>query len=407
MSLVSKIKQTFQPIKDFLVGAIGVFFIGPLLVLRPFVKVRIGVLNNFRVGHFVANTELWLRRRYHDNENTREFDIFFCGKVISNIQIYEMLKRRVFLIKSDFFSRLFRKLQKFKNFREADVFIDLRNSGVHSLDVWNSAPPQLSFTDQEESRGQDLLRSMNIQPGDDFMCFHARDKAYLEKFSATYEEKKGEDGLWDYHNYRDGDINNLIPAVEHIAAKSIWALRMGSVVEDALAADNKYIIDYAKEYQSDFADVYIMSHCKFFIGNTAGIYVLANAFGAPYIKVNVTPLSVAARGPRDLFLPKKYWSIKDERFLAFPEIIAMGAEFWSRTHLYDEAGIKVVENTAQEIFDVVQEMNMRLDGEWVSEEGDDELQSRFRKMFPKDHRIDGYPSKVGAKFLRENVGLLG
>ena len=65
-----------------------------------------------------------------------------------------------------------------------------------------------------------------------------------------------------------------------------------------------------------------------------------------------------------------------------------------------------MENSSEEILDLVVEMNERIDGTWVDDDDDHDLQLLYRSMFPKNHPIVGHPSRIGARFLRKNAWLL-
>lgn len=211
---------------------------------------------------------------------------------------------------------------------------------------------------------------------------------------------------FDYHSYRDCNIYNYLKAADYLANLGLWALRMGVVVYGPIDSKNEYVIDYASRYRTDFADAYLLTHCKFFLGCTAGNFLLPSAFGIPCALANMTPLASVGRSSNDLFIPKKYFHKKSARILTFREIIEIDASRWHRTQLFELADIDVIENTSEEILDLAIEMNARIDGRWIPEVGDEELQLRFRSLFPLDSPIAGYPSRVGAAFLRKNCNLL-
>ena len=120
----------------------------------------------------------------------------------------------------------------------------------------------------------------------------------------------------------------------------------------------------------------------------------------------MTPFGYTARSPRDLFIPKKYRASDSKRLLSFREMVAIGADVWLRGQQFSNAGIEVVENTADEILALATEMDARLDGIWEQQPGDEQLQDRYRSLFPAGHQMTGYQSRVGAAFLRDNIGLL-
>ena len=70
---------------------------------------------------------------------------------------------------------------------------------------------------------------------------------------------------------------------------------------------------------------------------------------------------------------------------------------------YEDAGIEVIENSAEEITDVVMEMDLRLKGQWESTSEDEKLQKQFCMIVPKRQ---GFISRIGTAFLRNNQNLL-
>ena len=88
------------------------------------------------------------------------------------------------------------------------------------------------------------------------------------------------------------------------------------------------------------------------------------------------------------------------------EMINSGAGKFTAYKQHEEKGIELINNTQQQIVDVVEEMEKRLDGTWKNNEEDDELQKRFWSHFESSNKHGIIRSKIGAKFLRENKDLL-
>ena len=77
--------------------------------------------------------------------------------------------------------------------------------------------------------------------------------------------------------------------------------------------------------------------------------------------------------------------------------------------IYEEKGVDFIDNTPEEIRDVVIEMAERLAGTWQAHPDDEALQQRFWEIFPTDAvNANGVPyhgeihSRYGTKFLRNN-----
>lgn len=368
-----------------------------LKLLEPVFKVRIGKLKFDRIGHLAANTELFLRRQTRLKNANREFNIFISGKT-ANRQLLKMIKRRLRVLENQILLKLYDNIRPYTNFSK--IWIDLPFKG-NEYDEFNNVSPQLWFTKEEEAYGAKILTRMGIKEGAPFVCFHARDKAYLDTLHTHHSREK-----WAYHDYRDADIRKYLKAAEYLASLGLIAVRMGYITEHSIETSNSRIIDYSTHYRSDFGDIYLTVNCKFFFGCTGGLHSVAQAFGVPVAAANWIPIKYALLSKNDLFIPKKLWGIEKKRFLTFSEIIASGMDSWLRSEQYAKAGIEVVENTADEILALVKEMNARLDNTWVTQEEDEELQRRYRSLFQPGHFSYGFPSRIGAEFLRQNRELL-
>ena len=80
---------------------------------------------------------------------------------------------------------------------------------------------------------------------------------------------------------------------------------------------------------------------------------------------------------------------------------------WAQKRSLIEGDIEVVKNSAEEINEVVLEMNQRLDGTWIETDEDVELQNRFKKLrevVPKWQVQECV--RIGANFLRRYQHLL-
>lgn len=364
-------------------------------ILEPIVKVRIGKLTDDRIGHLAFDTDLYFRRQKMGKKVWRGFCILLSEQV-ANQQLITMIKRQACVLNHQLFLKLYKAAYAWMP--KAGIWAYLP-CDYNAFEEHRRVSPQLYFTAEEKAKGRQQLSNMKIGENDSFVCIHARDKSYL-KFN------KG-DQNWSRHDYRDGDIMSCLPAANYLAAQGIFVLRMGHTVEQALKPSDERIIDYASEYRSDFMDIYLAGNCKFFLGDTAGLHCVALALGAPVAAANWVPLRYALPREGDIFIFKKLWNIGEKRFLTFPEIIKFGIDSWLSSEQYVKAGIEVVNNTADEILALTEEMNTRLDKTWVTMPEDEELQQRYRTLFPKGHYSYGFPSRIGTEFLRQNQELLG
>jgi putative glycosyltransferase (TIGR04372 family) len=267
---------------------------------------------------------------------------------------------------------------------------------VNDFYEFNNCPPMLNFTNDEKKKGKEILKQMNINNW--FVCVNVRDKKYLD----TVLKKRDESD-----DYRNGNIQNTTLALEYIIKREGYVLRMGAKVENRLDIENKKIIDYASNWRTEFGDIYLSAHCKFFLGDTSGLICIPYIFNRPLALINVIPLNHPPINKQSLFIPKKIWFKKEQRYLTFKEIIEFEKEkYFIETKDYTSKEYIPHENTPQEILDLTVEMNERLNGTWKSTAEDETLQQKYKSIFPPTSHCYGFPSRIGTVFLRENKDLL-
>ncbi len=368
----------------------------PLAVLRYVFKVKFWRMRGSRIGHLAGNTEFLLRKIQSGTEKELNH-VAIASSDIANQQLLAMFRRKLKVVtfpQPIYLRALLRILALHSILKKTKLFQELPPAGPPC--EFTATKPSLTFTEQEEGQGKELLQKLSV--GDNwFICFHSRDPSYLDG-----QWKKGD----SYHGFRNSDVNNFLKAAEYITQQGGYAFRMGAKVDKALSVENPRIIDYAALHRDDFGDIYLTGKCKFFLGTTAGLVCVAFILHKPIAFTNLIPVNTPALGEKDLFIPKKIWSQKEERFLTLREILHSEVIKYGKSEEYHQAGLVPMENTAEEILDLAREMNQRLDGTWRSADGDEKLQKKFRLILEENLQVYQFPARIGAQFLRENKDLL-
>jgi len=375
-------------------------FVFPIILLMriisPIVLIRTGGTSGSRIGHFAANLEKYLCEKDHDLHPKRSFDIFFHPFRICNNQLKKMWDRIPGLRISHLAWFLHHGNKLMPDAKRYEIIMD----DIDLNDVMIKSNIHLQFTPNEEATVQKELINMGVHIGSTFIGLIARDSSYLKKVSPTRN--------WSYHNYRDSNIENYLLAAEELSRRGHFAIRMGAHVNKALKSNDPKIIDYAtKGYKTDLLDIYIPARCHFFISGNTGLDALPVIFRRPLILVNLLPLEMV-RGwlPNNLRLFKKHWLKEEKRFMTFREIIKSGAGKFLHAEEFDKQGIELIENTSEEIRDVVIEMDERLKGTWETTEQDEELQRQFWSLFKPNEFNSVFRCRIGAKYLQQNKDLL-
>jgi putative glycosyltransferase (TIGR04372 family) len=261
------------------------------------------------------------------------------------------------------------------------------------------SPPHLSFTEKENQRGIKELSELGLPEGEPYFCFLARDSAYLKS--------QFPDRNYEYQRYRDSNICDSMLAAQTLVELGYYGIRMGAVTLEALPTPDPRIIDYSTHRRTDFLDIYLSATCEFFICDTAGLSSVPRIFRRPLVWVNHIPLEHAPTwGSQDLFIPKKLKAKSDGRLLTFKEILGSEIGRFLTSQDYEEMGIEVVNNTPEEIRDLVLEMVGRINGDWNETSRDNSLQERFWSHFRPSSLNKVFRSRIGTTFLRTNEELL-
>lgn len=373
--------------------------IPPLFLLKKFWKIQLVRLRTDRIGHLAGNTEVYLRRIKLGIIDPKIKPIGIALQKTANQQLLTMFGRqmKIITLPDHKYVKALRQII-FKHSLLGTLNL------VEGIGWWNkslfyelnNAGPILHFTAEEEKLGTELRAKMDVSEKS-FICFHARDAAYL-----NLQWAKGD----SYHNYRNCSIDNYLKAADYFTEQGGYALRMGSVVEKKITSKNKKIIDYATLHRTDFGDIYLPAKCKFFLGNTAGLFMIPTIFNVPVANANLVSIAYPPFRKEDLFIPSKIWDEKKQRFLTFKEIIDNNVMYFADGKEFAAAGLKIIENTPEEILDLAIEMNQRLDGTWKKTTHDEQLQAKYKSLFPQDSPCYGSTSRIGALFLRKNKALL-
>lgn len=265
--------------------------------------------------------------------------------------------------------------------------------------IHEKRPPILTLSDQDYQRGWQYLKSFGMRQGDWVVCLHVRERGWKDNNSSS-------------QNLRNADINTYISAIKAVTDAGGWVVRMGDPSMNPLP-QMPQVIDYAHSHaKSDWMDVFLCAQCRFFIGTSSGLFNFAMGFGKPIVMTNLLPAySAYFLTSNDLFIPRICWSKEKHRFLSFAELISPPVGTAAVQCNYDHQNIKIIENSEEEIKDIVEEMLERCNGRLTYSEEEEELQEWFKSMTLDCGKGYGEENaavnaRIGRSFLRKYEALL-
>jgi len=385
--------------------SISFFLLILFTLLWPIFRIRFGLINCDRIGHFSANTELYLCNRLISK--SYYFDIFYYPKSPVNQQLSIMVKRKLIILPKFFIRPLdliSRKLSIFKRHRAITSL-----SGDHDANnLLDKIPSQITMNKEELNLGYKLLKSIfGLKAKKKFICLIVRDDAYLEK---QWLNK----GTMNFHTHRNIDINNFYYAANELTKKGYYVFRMGSKVNKKFNTyNNKMIIDYANSnFRTDFMDIFLMSNCFFCISTVTGLDAVSLMARKPILYLSSIPIGYYTTSSKKFMnCTRNHFYVKKNRNLKTSEIFKNSLAFSLDKRDFEKKKVILKNYTSKDIYNIAIEMlsyvknNFKLNSKQkiLNKKYWDNYNFLFRKYNKFNYHLHGnYDSVYSSYFLRNN-----
>ena len=345
-----------------------------------------------RIGHLAAELDCFVKlaRLGRIQLNGRRYFLLAPPQKVSNRCLVEYWRAHVKVISHPIVCRLLELMTRgplMKHSVKKYVLAIGEAAQYFSVNAeWDGRPPVLKLNSTHREAGERFLRELGLPAGAWFVCVHAREGGYSPRDESV-------------HNYRNASIASLMPAMREIVRRGGWCIRMGDSNMQPMPP-MEMAIDYAHHpARSPEFDIFLCAACRFFLGNTSGLFIASSVFGVPSALTNMVPFGAMGFSPGDLSIPKLIRSTRESRVLNAREILASPVASYRMSGLYHEAGLELLESTEEEIKDMVEEILDGLDAKAAGGLPDSEPQRRFRSMLSPHHYCYGAASNVSNRFL--------
>lgn len=345
-----------------------IFFLIRLVSFKIIIK--FGILNASRIGNLAAVSELYLcEKKLIKKSNKKIIHLIAIQKPVCNDFLLKIIKRKIiffpyYFVKSNIiFISLINKLIKFGNkhliYNNGHL---TQSKDRDTKNLFSLYPNQINLNNLEINKAKKILSKINVNDNDKIVCLIVRDDAYLKNELSI--NKNNYD--WSYHNYRDCNIENYKEACEYLVNKGFKVFRMGKLVNKKISFSNKNIIDYPfSEIKSDFMDVYLAYKCIFCISSGLGYDALPAIFRKPIVYTNITPIGCLwTWSNKYLAILKHLIFEKNNVKLTTSQHFKLDVDRADSSKIFKDKNIQIVENTNQDILDVVKEMVYLVDKEF-------------------------------------------
>ena len=257
----------------------------------------------------------------------------------------------------------------------------------------------IKLDEKEIKFGWNVLNKLGVPKNSWFVCLHVRTAGFKSKDI----NKANNQDVHDAH--RNAEINTYKKAMDSISKRGGWIIRMGDRYMPFIDKINN-VIDYAhSEIQSDFMDVFLSSQCRFAVTTNSGYQAFVEIFEPPLVLTNYVPMATRARSLNEIFIYKLLKSKITGKILNFEKSMETPIGNAINTMIYKTSNIEWVDNTEDEINDVVIEMIDIVENNKIYSQKDEDLQKRFNLLHSKFSKWDQL-GRIGQSFIEKYEYLL-
>ena len=366
--------------------------------IRPWRVVKFGTFASGRIGHFAADSSI--RFAEYNLKVTGERHLYYLPSVTCNSFWSELVRRNFFVRSWVRYLLFWNRVIPGGSFHQLETF----NNG--SRDIHGSfykSKKFFQFTHQENAYAKDWLRQFGWSDGDPFVLLLIRDSKYLACDPLHGDESDVSYKKWDYHSYRNTEIDSYIPAMEWLASQGAFVLRMGSITDKPLVSDNSKLIDYSfRNDKSAFLDVWLFANTTLCITTGSGPDMISSACNRPMLVLNYTPISHCYSWSHALHAPKLLYHRNTQRLLTMREYLSHS---FLETELYDQANIQIQDLSRSDILAITQECWNDLHEKFTDDIEHNRIQDIFWRIIKNstDDRLNSWihpRARISLEFLK-------
>ena len=371
-----------------IVYTLSPFVICFLLLIYPFLKIRFSFQSAERIGEISTQMEVYLSEKQLGLCKKRILDIFILTDLISNYTFIELLKKKVLIYPNFLTHPIYKTLNYLSKYFQFFNHFILRTKYEDNNFCIMRSNINLAPDDYFIKEGESFLKKIGIPQDAKIICLIVRDETYLKK---KFPNKD-----WEYHNYRNCNIENFKDAINFATNKGYYVFRMGETVGKDLDIDNNMYIDYSKKFRTDFLDIYLAYRCTFCITTSTGWdCVPAFTFRKPVLWTNYVPVgNLLTYSPNFIFSFKIHKNKLSDKNLSLKSISESNVSYATNSDLYKNSSIELIENSPNQLVELTKEMIELVDDNHNYSVEELENQKKFWEKYNKFFKLE---------FLQKNL----
>ena len=227
-----------------------------------------------------------------------------------------------------------------------------------------------TLDEQEKEVGLQLKKKLQIDEDAPVVTLHVRESHAPEL---------------NYHFFRNATIEPYYPLIEQLLSEGYVVVRVGDKSMKPIAMTHKNLIDAPfHQHYTTLIEPYFIAISQIFVCTASGPASIAHAYKTPSLYVNCAVSAQTFTHEHDLYVYKKYYSQQTGAELSYEQIALSSLPQYAKCQQYADSGIRLIENTSEEIVAAFQEHRQRLNGTYVETQA---INQRFAEINQIAHII--------------------
>ena len=340
-------------------------------LLKKFVIVEFVLPNVTLFGHLALEPEKVLSNFASQGSRSvgdaKHILIWSLGKSKDQVNkaLVKIWRRELFVLPSAIVDAIHRASKWLPNFEMKVLQFDKLHENDHVLDLCES---HLKFTASETQTGEDYLRHVGIERGEQYICLIVREAAWAPPTT----------GASSSGTLRSRSFEDFLLAAEALADLGVAVIKLGAAGTFQTAGTK--IIDYANSKdKSELLDVYLPAHAKCVVSTMSGPDAVALVGRVPVLYVDIAQYSLCFAGTCLVtWVPARLISQKLGRAMSLSEVFESGAGRFLGSTAFDQAGITVEHSSPEHIRDYCLDFYKSLN---TPKSDHEQMQNLYREKF--------------------------
>ena len=376
-----------------------------IILIYPFIKIKIFEIETRAIGHFSRCIDIFLSEiEAGIHPKKRTLYICFPNKRIANNFLLKKWKEKLIILPRIFLAPIFLFFKKapfgslflaqYRDWRVNNSWKKPWQS--HDLyGVLSENKKNLIFSTREKNEGSKFLKKNGLNIDNYIGLILRSPNYYFENKISPFKK-----------NLRDSDLKNFSLALQHLSKKNYKILNFGH--KDTNQKIDNLIMYNNSDEKNDFNDIFLPYYCSFMISSGLGLDNITTLNRRKRFLVNFSEIFAFWEIDDDveLMIPKKFQNLNTGKFIPYSEVLKLDLSNYNYLEDLNNSGYDCVSNTPEEILGAIEEIEYYHRKNKYLNNDMDFYNEKFRKIYYNHFGYKIKKTKICNSFLKLNKDLI-